>query len=866
LFTKYVRDVLKFDPLPTNDKLSVSLPFEVLFQLQMYDCDTQKGINRVSLIDRIDRFPNPSSRHGPMGALLSLYKNEFLAYAEDDNHVAVLLNRHKVYHEYMGHLSTLGQGSNHRRYKEVEVSIRRFESVLTEELDALLSIMEFAKYPWSDDIRDDDKLALMMYLSADLDLVKKQMEGELDLDLLYDLVFPIANINDKTLRMFNKLSESDLWKRANISASSFAKALDSVLVAMYRERSKLETEKMLVDKESALESKHQLKIKKDLLTIKDSFDHMLYDFPVAGIKLLRQSSLLILIREIITLPRLGADRSLQTAVHRLLVVYFSKERWQYGELAKDHQLANHMEPLKISTFTRIYEFLPPEYINALVFDHLPFAFRQHDLRKKWENMQDPKLLFKYCDLFKEITHRSLSQANIFNRRDWKWILDRLDSEVKGSLGHIQDFFEFLLDHIDEHDDETTALNAAIQLCEILLKYHSETYIKPMNVRDDSFERKNFLSALKSLSRSGHLELSIVVRNLLDEIEMCIDSASERSVEKLNRVLYNWASLRLIDEHNLHTFAEDERARMKGLNRKYPILNIPSTERERLFLEDFVPSSDYMLRLNPTFGEGCWKVLTDKAYDKKRWFAGDAGVLDPWVEPENHPILVIGKEDIPHGVDDFYLPRIGFVDYHNLLNTYDQQGDDARNRFTKLCEENGIIPIFSNEMYHSKICRYVKKIFTRIHQFTSGAQPTTNIGIDTLAARIREYAEYKDTVNEHGKMQRRVPWPFDVVSEIQKAKSSSTIMDLYDEEENRLETLSPLAIGGEDEQKLQAERQSEIWHNIHENVLDYVVKVQWTKQLKKQLVMYFNYNIADDVLSYSRNAYPIDELRVWVVRR
>ena len=206
-------------------------------------------------------------------------------------------------------------------------------------------------------------------------------------------------------------------------------------------------------------------------------------------------------------------------------------------------------------------------------------------------------------------------------------------------------------------------------------------------------------------------------------------------------------------------------------------------------------------------------------------------------------------------------------YHETLSTFEQT---ERTLFDskKQCEDSNIKVILSDETYHNSIVPLMKAIMKRIHQMNrEGPNQVIEMGISTICNRVREYAAYKDEFDEQtGQKHRNVPWAFEVILEIEMAKSDSNIVELYDRAYKRLEAENPITIGNTAEevrQRLALEDQA--YREIHDDILDHVVSKEWNKAVVDILRNYFHFILSegDTILSGARNTDRIQALRNWV---
>ena len=379
-----------------------------------------------------------------------------------------------------------------------------------------------------------------------------------------------------------------------------------------------------------------------------------------------------------------------------------------GNPHPDHRLSDGIEPMQLKTFQEIYDVLDSTTIAALAFDHLPFAFRQHDLRAKWEEGQDGKLLDSYNNFFQTVTDSYLGIARLFNTRDWKWICDRLENDATGVLDDgVENFIETLSSNMKKWENQTHVREAATNITRILLMYRSEHHIKPKKQSVNNTVHEEFRKLIKNAFKSGLVDPDDLVSNILQQIENDVQNSELEPfaiISNHNRILYGWASLTYLKEHKMHAFNPAATTRMKALNHSYPILNLPSGEMLELHMDSarVQPSSD-----GPKFAlsHEFWKTMSDNNYLNKNWFSGN-NIFD-FTPPSQRPVYLLKKEEAGSIPKD-YLPFLEWETYHQTMRTFEKNERTLLDA-NKQCELSGIRAVLDIQTYHESIVPLMKAI-------------------------------------------------------------------------------------------------------------------------------------------------------------
>jgi len=686
----------------------------------------------------------------------------------------------------------------------------------------------------------------------------------------------------------NAREEADkLSKEATNARGEAEKQSKEAIAAVAEEKAPKQAEakksaKSMADKTARVADKAREKVgeKQKLLARQhigflDAFDQFLHEFPVQHLDLLSQTSVLVLIRELMaSTARQGVDlkedRLLQTSLARLLNIYFSKHRWLKGKPHPDHRLKGGIVPMQLRTFQEIYKVLDSTTIANLNFDSLPFAFRQHDLRAKWEENQSDKLLVTYKNFFEDVTNGYLAMARIFNPRDWKWINQRLENDATGVLEDgVENFLLMLSSNMTKWQNPNHVREVATNIVRILLTYRAEHYILPKTQSTNAPIHQRFQGLLESLMTSNLVDAEKLVSSILQQIEdEVLRSETDRFgiISIQNKILYGWASLIYLRDHKLHTFNAGSLDRMRALNHRYPILNLPSDDVLDLHMKDLMSQHSSSLASIPTLSSEFWKIMSDNEYLNKNWFSR-IRILD-YTRPSDRPVYLLTDKDAAM-VEKNSLPYVTWSMYHETLGTFEQTNQILLNS-SKQCEVSDIKFILSVETYHASIVPLLKAIMKRVHQMTKeGPNRTVAMGVSTICNKVREYAAYKDWTDEQtGRKHRTVPWAFEAVFEIERAKQDPEMVKKFNEAYKRLEAENPVTTSKEitpEQKSQQAALKAQAYEVIHEDIVDHVVAKQWNKAVAKFLRHYFHFHLSegDTTLSYSRNGDKIEGLRNWV---
>ena len=165
LFAHYVEHELKFVP---RDSQKIPIEVEVFLLL-----DADDRLN--SLLGRYDFKPTD----GPVADLLLRYNNYYLQPKNTGNRIQMIQSRHELYTAYDQYITKLEKKGVQRKYdvENVEKIIYRFEQNIVDGLHEIQKNMEFHEYPWTENIKNDPKLALLTYVSSDHEKIVKQLEG-----------------------------------------------------------------------------------------------------------------------------------------------------------------------------------------------------------------------------------------------------------------------------------------------------------------------------------------------------------------------------------------------------------------------------------------------------------------------------------------------------------------------------------------------------------------------------------------------------------------------------------------------------------------------------------------------------------------
>ena len=100
--------------------------------------------------------------------------------------------------------------------------------------------------------------------------------------------------------------------------------------------------------------------------------------------------------------------------------------------------------------------------------------------------------------------------------------------------------------------------------------------------------QQFQKLLENIITSNLVDADKLVSDILQQIDdEILRSETDRFgiISIQNKILYGWASLMYLREHELHTFDGGSLKKMKELNQRYPILNLPSEEVLDLHIKD-----------------------------------------------------------------------------------------------------------------------------------------------------------------------------------------------------------------------------------------------------------------------------------------
>ena len=228
LFAHYVEHELKFVP---RDSQKIPIEVEVFLLL-----DADDRLN--SLLGRYDFKPTD----GPVADLLLRYNNYYLQPKNTGNRIQMIQSRHELYTAYDQYITKLEKKGVQRKYdvENVEKIIYRFEQNIVDGLHEIQKNMKFHEYPWTENIKNNPKLALLTYVSSDHEKIVKQLEGikwPLSKEQFADieeLLYEISTAPNNTFQKFKQLCD-DLkgWPTYKLSLESFTDCLEGLLIWLY---------------------------------------------------------------------------------------------------------------------------------------------------------------------------------------------------------------------------------------------------------------------------------------------------------------------------------------------------------------------------------------------------------------------------------------------------------------------------------------------------------------------------------------------------------------------------------------------------------------------------------------------------------